>query len=143
MRKNQKGFGLIEMLASLVVIALVAFGSWYVWQHNKSKPTSTKTTVQNGEVKLYGKIASDGCFTNNAASAGRAPIGDVGCSILVNGYTVDVRLGNIRPPTNRGMVTGLDENRDQTGQYVDVYAKLVDANSASIWVDSKYYVHIH
>mgnify|MGYP001190356583 CR=1 FL=1 len=50
-RINQKGFGAIEVLLLLILLVLLTFTGWYVWNHNKSgddtKNTSAKSTATN------------------------------------------------------------------------------------------------
>lgn len=96
------------------------------------------TTARDGEVLLQGKITQDGCDQSQAHIA----IGDVGCSITVNGYAVSVIPGNIRLQHPPGTVTGLDASADQTGKHADVYAQLTGPRSATILSAPKYYARI-
>jgi len=96
------------------------------------------TTTRHGEVWLQGKITHDGCDQSEAHVA----IGDVGCSITVNGYAVSVIPGNIRLKHAPGAVTGLDASADQTGKHADVYAQLIAPHSATILSAPKYYARI-
>jgi hypothetical protein len=41
LKKNQKGFGAIELLIVIAIVIVVGFGVWYIW-HSKNN-TSTKT----------------------------------------------------------------------------------------------------
>jgi hypothetical protein len=45
MRKNQKGFSLVEMLAIIVALVLIGGVGWYVYQahHNNTKPAPTQS----------------------------------------------------------------------------------------------------
>ena len=70
------------------------------------------------------------------------PIGDVGCSITVNGYEVRVVHGNALQTGTPGTLTGLDASADQTGNHADVYAQLTGPHSASILSAAKYYARI-
>lgn len=145
MKEKQDGLGLVGGLLSIAVVAVLGIGGWYVWKYHNNHAIYDGT-VQADEVKFSGKITRDGCWTNGSANTNGGtgfPIGDVGCSITVDGYDIGVRLGNIRPPDSPGTVAGLDVNHDQTGRSADVYAKKTAPNSASIWDASKYYVHIH
>lgn len=45
MQKNQKGFGAIEAIIVLVIVAILGFVCWYVWKQNH-KSTDTKSTSQ-------------------------------------------------------------------------------------------------
>jgi len=70
------------------------------------------------------------------------PIGDVGCSITVNGYDVSVVPGNAMLPGTPGTVTGLDASTDQAGSYTRVFAQLTGPHSATILTAPKYYARI-
>ncbi|HEX9040750.1 MAG TPA: hypothetical protein VF838_06935 [Trebonia sp.] len=96
------------------------------------------TTVRHGEVWLQGKITQDGCDQ----SAVHIAIGDVGCSITVNGYDVSVVPGNIRLPHAPGTVTGLAASANQAGKHAHVYAQLTGPHSATILSAPKYYARI-
>ena len=96
------------------------------------------TTARHGEVWLQGKITQDGCDQPQIHIA----IGDVGCSIAVNGYDVSVVPGNIRLQNTPGTVTGLDASTDQAGKHADVYAQLTGPHSATILSAPKYYARI-
>lgn len=129
MSQTQSGFNKIIVIV-LGLVVIIGTSGWYVW--------SRQNPVASDEIKFSGKITADDC-----TRSGAPPIGDVGCSVTVNGYAIDVVPGNIRPPANPDGVTGLDLHSDQTGEVADVYAKKLDNNSASILDDVKYYVHIH
>lgn len=96
------------------------------------------TIVRNGEVWLHGKIMRDGC--DQAGT--RLPIGDVGCSVTVNGYTVSVVHGNTRLSGMPGTVTGLNASTDQSGSHADVYAQITGPQQATILSAPKYYARI-
>jgi hypothetical protein len=69
-------------------------------------------------------------------------IGDVGCSIIVNGYDVSIVPGNIQLSGTPGTAIGLDASTDQTGRHADVYAQLTGPHSATILTAPKYYSRI-
>jgi hypothetical protein len=96
------------------------------------------TIVRNGEVWLQGQITRDTCDMSET----HIPIGDVGCSITVNGYEVSVVHGNARLPGKPGTVTGLDVSKDQAGRHAAVYAQITGPHSASILGAPKYYARI-
>jgi hypothetical protein len=96
------------------------------------------TIVRHGEVWLKGTITRDGCDS----AKNRLPIGDVGCSITVNGYAVDVVNGNAKPLGKPGALTGLNVSTDQSGRHADVYAQIVGPKEASILIAPKYYARI-
>jgi hypothetical protein len=120
-------------VAGAVVAGSLAFG---LASGGGSSPGTT--IVRGGEVWLQGEITQDGCDMAQA----HLPIGDVGCSITVNGYDVSVVPGNIRPLHTPGTVTGLDASTDQAGSHADVYAQLTGPHSASILGAPKYYARI-
>jgi len=45
MKNNQKGFGVIEVVISILVVGLLVFGGWYVWQANNT-PAVLQTAAQ-------------------------------------------------------------------------------------------------
>lgn len=137
MKRSQEGFGVIEIGVSLFAIALIALGGRYIWQYHQ-KHKNYSPAIQNGEIRLSGKITKDSCST---LAAQHTAISDSGCSIIVNGYNIGVVHGNINTPA-LGTVTGLNSS-DQVGQTADIYAKVEGSGSASIWDSIKYYVHIH
>jgi hypothetical protein len=100
--------------------------------------SSTGTTVRNGEVWLQGVITQDTCDM----SQNHVPIGDVGCSITVNGYEVSVVPGNARLPGKPGTVTGLNASSNQDGSHAAIYARVTGPHSASILSAAKYYARI-
>jgi len=57
MKKNQKGFGVVEVLIVLVVVSLIGGAGWYVWKaKNKSTPTQDNAQSQeqsNSEADPY------------------------------------------------------------------------------------------
>jgi hypothetical protein len=131
-------------VAVLAVIGAVAAGSLAFWLADGGGGASSvpgTTAVRNGEVWLQGEITHDGCDMSET----HLPIGDVGCSITVNGYEVSVVHGNaLLPgtPGTPGTVTGLDASKDQTGRHAAIYAQLTGPHSASILGAQKYYARI-
>jgi plastocyanin len=49
MKNNQKGFGAIEILLLLLVLAVVGFGGYYVWNSNRENIQNNKTADQASE----------------------------------------------------------------------------------------------
>lgn len=87
-------------------------------------------------MKFSSTISSDTCFPDYAQ------IPDVGCSIVVNGYSIEIETGFSTRPF-LGKVTGLD-GKSLKGRQVDVYAKRDAApNTLDISVGTQYFVHIH
>jgi hypothetical protein len=119
-----------------VIAVVVVTGSLATACSSHSSPGTT--TTRNGEVWLKGTITQDNC---DAAKA-QLPIGDVGCTVTVNGYDVSVVQGNARLFGPPGTVTGLNVSTDQTGQHADVYAQLTGPRSASILSAARYYARI-
>ena len=48
--KNQKGFSLVEGLLIIIIVTVVGFGSYYVWNQNKSSETQQQEiTIESSE----------------------------------------------------------------------------------------------
>ena len=120
----------------MAAIGPVAAGSLAFWLSGGGSPGTT--IVRNGEVWLQGQITRDGC---NMAQA-HLPIGDVGCSITVNGYEVSVVHGNAMLAGKPGTVTGLDASTGQAGRHAAVYARITGPHTASILGAPRYYARI-
>ena len=130
-------------VVAIATIAAVVAGSlafWLVGGPGRALAASGAgtTTVRHGEVWLHGKITRDGCDQSETPIA----IGDVGCSITVNGYDISIVPGNIRLSGTPGTVTGLNASTDQTGSHADIYAQLTGPHSATILTAPKYYARI-
>lgn len=46
-KTNQSGFGLVEGFILLVVIILLVFGGWYIWQASQKQASSTQPTTSD------------------------------------------------------------------------------------------------
>ena len=125
-------------VVAMAAIGAVVAGSLAAWLVDGGDSGPETTIVRNGEVWLQGEITRDTCDMSET----HIPIGDVGCSITVNGYEVSVVHGNARLTATPGAVTGLDASADQTGRHADVYAQLTGPHSASILSAPKYYARI-
>jgi prepilin-type N-terminal cleavage/methylation domain-containing protein len=57
MRKNHKGFSVIEVIVVLALIGLIGFVGWYAWQHknarDKSAQPSTSSTTESDSADSY------------------------------------------------------------------------------------------
>lgn len=84
MKTNQKGFSAIEGILVLVIVGLIGFVGWYVWQSNKTMSdvtsdvtgkASSQSTAEPDEQKYVGKryTSSMGAFSME----------------LLNGWTVE------------------------------------------------------
>lgn len=49
MKKNEKGFGTIEVLLVLVIISLIGWIGWHVWSTRNATPVNNNVDVQQGE----------------------------------------------------------------------------------------------
>jgi hypothetical protein len=123
-------------VAAVAAIGPVAAGSLAFWLVGGGSPGTT--IARNGEVRLQGQITRDGCDMARA----QLPVGDVGCSITVNGYEVSVVHGNVMLAGQPGTVTGLDASTDQAGRHAAVYARITGPHTASILGAPKYYARI-
>jgi hypothetical protein len=54
MRRNQKGFGVIEMLLAIVAVGLLGFTSWHVYHLKNSSGLSTSKPTVLAEIKNSG-----------------------------------------------------------------------------------------
>ena len=130
-------------VVAMAIIAAVVAGSLAFWLAGGlgralAVSGSETTTVRHGEVWLHGQIMRDTCDQAETPIA----IGDVGCSITVNGYDVSIVPGNASLPGTPGTVTGLDASTDQAGRHAHVYAQLTGPRSATILTAPKYYARI-
>jgi hypothetical protein len=116
----------------------VIAGSLAFWLAGGADGSPGTAIVRGGEVWLQGQITRDTCDMSET----HLPIGDVGCSISVNGYEVSVVRGNALLPGKPGTVTGLDVSKDQAGRHAAVYAQLTGPHSASILSAPRYYARI-
>lgn len=68
MNKNQKGFGVVELLIILVILGLIGAGGWYVYHKNQKskKPVTTSQTAKKKKAPA----------NKPAAAATVAPISD-------------------------------------------------------------------
>ena len=125
-------------VVSLVALVAVVTGSLAFGLAGNGDSSPGTTVIRNGEIWLQGRISQDTCDMSET----HLPIGDVGCSVTVNGYEVSVVHGNARQSGEPGTVTGLDVSTDQTGQHADVYAQLIGPHLATILSAPKYYARI-
>ncbi len=125
-------------VVAIAATGAVAAGSLAFWLAGGGGSGPATTIARNSEVWLQGEITQDTCDMSET----HIPIGDVGCSITVNGYEVSVVQGNAMLPGKPGTVTGLDVSTDQTGRHAAVYAQLTGAHSASILGAPRYYARI-
>jgi hypothetical protein len=123
---------------ALTAIAALAAGSLASCAAGRNNSRPGTTIVRNGEVWLQGEITHDGCDQ----SENHIPIGDVGCTITVNGYEVIVVNGNKPLLGTPGTETGLDFSTDQSGRHAAVYAQLIGPHTASILSAARYYARI-
>ncbi|HVI69658.1 MAG TPA: hypothetical protein VM581_04325 [Magnetospirillaceae bacterium] len=59
MNRNQKGFGVVEIIIILVVLAAVGVGAWYVWQANNKKTDNLQVTNKPLEIPEFGIKIND------------------------------------------------------------------------------------
>gem|GEM_PF-5416893 len=52
MKKNQHGFGAIEGLLLLVIVSLIGFVGWYVWQSKNKRLTKKRILFRNHKVRI-------------------------------------------------------------------------------------------
>lgn len=62
MNRNQKGFGVVEIIVLVVILALICVGGWYVWQANIPTSTTQQVTVNTNralEIPEFGVKIND------------------------------------------------------------------------------------
>jgi prepilin-type N-terminal cleavage/methylation domain-containing protein len=104
MRKNQKGFGLIEILIALVLVVVVGGGAWYIWSRRQTGTGghSAVTQFAGREYRVYLDAATDDRLINyyklgvnitlENSNAGAVDPGSGGpgpCQEVVEDYAVD------------------------------------------------------
>lgn len=66
MKKNQKGFAVLEGLLIVIIVGLIGFVGWYIWHNSATKsPSSSTTTVLSNPYagwKSYCDTKTNGCF---------------------------------------------------------------------------------
>jgi Tfp pilus assembly protein PilE len=111
MQKQQSGFGVVEVILIVVVLALVGVGGWYVWNASqKSNNNSASTNSGNNQVatdpyagwksycdstqKVCFKYPADWSFTSDASSA---TVENSGKTVVVSYVNSDTRDGAAMP----------------------------------------------
>lgn len=56
---NQKGFTLVEGLLFILIVAIVAFGGYTVWQNNKNENKDSSTTAQSESTESENSVDSN------------------------------------------------------------------------------------
>ncbi len=107
MRKYESGFGVVGILISIVVVAGLVAGGWYVWQRNQAAPPAPQTIApqeatpakqtlviaewnigakNNSDYTLVYKISADRRYAYFTANELTTATGSVTCGIdVVNG----------------------------------------------------------
>jgi hypothetical protein len=132
--RNQRGVGLIELILIISVLILAVLASLFFWHQHEKKVHAQISS--NEIIHVSGTILSDTCRPDFNQ------IPDTGCSIVVDGYTVEVEPGfNSRPFL--GKVTGVDGN-GLKGKHADIYAKkLGSSKTLDIGSSPNFYVNIY
>jgi hypothetical protein len=101
-----------------------------------ASPSSSPTP--NGAVKFGGTVTEDGCVTS------QLPVGDVGCSVTLDGkYVVEVEHGNTNQTETWGTMIGFPAYpKSPVGSVVEVYAHQVNQTNFTLEGSSAYYVKI-
>lgn len=55
MKKNQKGFSIVEFLLIIVILAILGFLGWYVWNQRKNKTVENNKTSETSQTKTNAK----------------------------------------------------------------------------------------
>lgn len=92
----------------------------------------------NDTVSFSGPITASTCPVNLPGASPNPS--DAGCSITVNGYSIQVVHGNTTGPF-LGQVTGLD-GKALVGRVAKVHGQLTSETTVSIWASANYFVKI-
>jgi predicted negative regulator of RcsB-dependent stress response len=68
MNKDQKGLALLESLLILVIVALIGFIGWYVWNSNKKTNVSLNNANKSSNVAPQIKAAKKSSGSNTSAT---------------------------------------------------------------------------
>lgn len=148
---DNKGFSVIEILIVIIILVGIGAAGYFVVKHHdktskqpsttvntKTPPKSTPVTPTTTPGIFTATITADECATSTL------PIGDVGCSITVNGnITIDVVHGNTVQTQPWGTLINFpDYPNNPTGKAVTVYAKQITATHYTLEGLAGYYVKI-
>jgi hypothetical protein len=143
MATHRKGPWFPLLLAVVLVLGIGLFFTITVQPKiagNPKPPVSSSTPSRNSAsaVTFAGTLTADGCVTSSL------PVGDVGCSITVDGkYLVYVEHGNVRSDTPWGtMINFPVYPTNPVGQIVQVYAHKLDQNDYTLEGSSSFYVKL-
>lgn len=108
--------------------------------NTSATPSKPIQPIYPHDVTFSSTVATDTCSSVDNPSG--PPVGDAGCSITAaNGWTVQVRRGNINDPTPPGALENAPAyNQSWKGKQVSIYAQATAQNESSILSASKYYV---
>ena len=81
LRKNQSGFGHIEILVVVIVVALIGTVGWFVYDRNKTKDSSTASTTAK-EITNFDECAAAGnpimeSYPEQCAANGKTFVKDI------------------------------------------------------------------
>jgi hypothetical protein len=127
---NMQGFSHDIFLLLFVVVFAVAGVGYIVASHASPAPQTASFT---------GTITQDGCATS------KLPIGDVGCSITVNGKVVIVAHGNAAAQPWGSVIGFSPLTANYTGRSVSVYAAIIYSPASihyTLQGSSAYYVRL-
>ncbi len=93
MIKQQKGFGALEGLLVILILLVVSFGGWYVWNNssNKDESTADKSLVQTESANLQSN--ADTAATNAAPASSSKKyleISELGVKLALTDQTDDL-----------------------------------------------------
>ena len=155
-------------VAILIVVLLAAVAGVYVWQHQKVTALNGRVSSLDSQVsKLNQQVANlqnpatstaptanpsaptsapgtfSGTITADECATSTQPVGDVGCTITVNSYTIQVKPGNMASNQPWGSLINFPAlPANPTGKSVEVYAHQTDATHYTLEGSASYYVKI-
>ncbi|MHB1865194.1 MAG: hypothetical protein ACYCPS_03470 [Candidatus Saccharimonadales bacterium] len=151
--KLRKNHYIVFGLVSLILLLLLT-GGVYVWQQSKinslnrqvaslsSQITALKNNINSSQSQLKGSLSGKTIAISGDITSTYCSIPDVGFSIKVNGYNIQITNGFSSSPF-LGQVTGLKlPCSNMLGHKASVYGVLVSSSAISISDSANYYVHI-
>lgn len=150
--KNQSGFTVVEVLLLVIALAIISFGSYYVYRSqvkynnasNKSSAGSNNLTANNSSTatsayagwKSYCDKASKSCFYYPSSWTAQAGLGNQGISITNSPATIEV--GEDVSP---GASTCTNKNLGMTAQLYVNSINNVTSSAVNLKVIGGYFIN--
>ncbi len=115
----------------------------YAAENNPTSYTLKGSSSYYVKLVTYPSVKFTGVITQDECATTTAPIGDVGCHVMVSNSTVYLMHGNIYQPQPWGQVIGFGSIRtNYVGRYLQVYAAKLNASTYTLMGSSSYYAQL-